>query len=650
MNAPVSSAQLATVEALISARRFPEANQACDSILSQNPGDPRARYYRAMLRMHAGAPEDACAILEPLAREAPGFVAARYLLADAQRAGGRFGDAAQGYASVIAQELSLGGTDLVTRLEAIVDLIARAPVERWRKGAPALQALGYSLQKSGFDLAGSGLAERLARVPLARVQDESFFLRLNGACTVLAIDQASSPSWMRAVVEKVLLPWMQLALEAGAPANGLEIERLIYVTYVLGTESQDHFRAVFGLWLDDMRKAGKRFAATVPSVERGPGGRIPRVAFFIHNVTKLAHVTALLEVVEGHRELPEPGIEPYLFYQAGDPAVIERFRSAGVRVEQLPQPASAALAHLRRRVAEDGIEVLAWISLAIMMPFAFAMRLAPRQIWWAMKYHALEFPEIDDYVTGGGETGIHTIQGRPWRVGPVVASKWFAPELAEKARGTRGALGARGLVFGSFGRAEKLNSPQFLDAVVEILRRVPDSVFLWTGRAPLASIQQHFERAGLADRCRFIGWVDTMLYAQVIDVFLDSFPFPCGFTLYQAMAAGKPAVMFASAESEHGGINAIVGHLLASSPGDFEEAALAHSIFRPESGESLYLRAVSAAEYIDHADRLAREPAWRERVGAAGRAFVERVMTDRKRAARIYVSHLLGRDPQAAHG
>src|SRR4029079_16745632 len=125
---------------------------------------------------------------------------------------------------------------------------------------------------------------------------------------------------------------------------------------------------------------------------------------------------------------------------------IERFRRAGVRMEPVAIEGARMLSTLvamRRRIAEEGIEVVTWMSLALMMPFAFPMRIAPRQVWWAMKYHALDFPEIDDYLTGGGETGIHEIQGRAWRVGPVVAGKWTAPELAPEAQRIRASLGAK---------------------------------------------------------------------------------------------------------------------------------------------------------------------------------------------------------------
>jgi glycosyltransferase involved in cell wall biosynthesis len=205
----------------------------------------------------------------------------------------------------------------------------------------------------------------------------------------------------------------------------------------------------------------------------------------------------------------------------------------------------------------------------------------------------------------------------------------------------RESLAAKGPVYGSFGREEKLNSPPFLDAVAEILHRQPEAVFLWTGRVAHPEIHQRLAAAGVASRCRFIGWVDTKLYAQVIDVFLDSFPFPCGFTLYEAMAAGKPVVLFDSAESTTGGINALVAPLLNQPPTDSEESRIAHEVFRPAPGTDYYYRFATPQAYADAAVQLGEDAALRERAGAAARAFVERLMGDPRRAATIYLGHLV---------
>ena len=233
-------------------------------------------------------------------------------------------------------------------------------------------------------------------------------------------------------------------------------------------------------------------------------------------------------------------------------------------------------------------------------------------------------------------------------MGPVSAAQWFAPELTAEAKRVREQLGPADVVYGSFGREEKLNSPVFIDAVIEILRGQPDALFLWTGRGQLPAIQERLEAAGVAARCRFIGWVNTKLYAQVLDVFLDSFPFPCGFTLYEAMAAGKPIVLFDSPESTTGGINALVAPLFNAGPDSSPEARLAREIFRPQPGTDYYSRPSEAREYVEIAVRLGRDAALRERAGNAARSFVERLMADRARAARIYIDHVLGRGATTA--
>ncbi|HXZ48490.1 MAG TPA: tetratricopeptide repeat protein [Usitatibacter sp.] len=649
MNAPSAPAELANIGALIASGRLAEADRACEAILARHPGDSRARYFRAQLRFRAGRSDEALAQIEALLRDDPRMAPARYLLGDVHRVAGRFAAAAQAYGDALAADFALPpAASLSARLEAIVDYLVRGPLRLVDSRFEALAAVGHMLEQAGATLDEACLA-RLAASPLALARD-AFEPRLHAAGAVLGASMRASPAWTRPIAERVLVPWMRRALEAGLHDQGLAIETFLYFTYVRQKETQEHFRDCVLLYLDDMRAAGRRFAAALPPVAPRRAEGLPRVAFFVHNVTALAHVTALLEVLEGHAELAEPKVEPHLFYVEGKDAVLERFRRAGVRVESLEAVLRArglaqALAHLRARIAELGIGTLAWISLVLQMPFAFSMRVAPRQVWWAMKYYTLGFPEIDDYLTGGGESGFKEIYGREWRVGPVVAGQWVAPERAAEARRIREDLGSPPLVYGCFAREQKMSAP-FVDAVVAILHARPEAMFLWTGREQASAVQKRLEAGGVAARCRFIGWVDTKLYAQAIDVFLDSFPFPCGFTIYEAMAAGKAVVLYASPETEHGGINAIVAPLLAADPGTSEQARHARGIFLPAGGERLYLRARGDEDYVRTAVALAEDPGLRERAGRANREFIERVMSDRKRAALVYIDHLLGVPPR----
>jgi hypothetical protein len=84
-------------------------------------------------------------------------------------------------------------------------------------------------------------------------------------------------------------------------------------------------------------------------------------------------------------------------------------------------------------------------------------------------------------------------------------------------------------------------------------------------------------------------------------------------------------------------MHALVGPLLEGDP-DRESARLARGIYRP-GGEDNYLRARDPGQYAQYAVRLAGDAALRQRVGQAGREFIERFLADKARAARMYADH-----------
>jgi hypothetical protein len=326
--------------------------------------------------------------------------------------------------------------------------------------------------------------------------------------------------------------------------------------------------------------------------------------------------------------------------------VAERIRRAGYEIFLIPlegtTPVSQALCRLRTELGNQHASALVWVSLVDLMCFAFGMRMATTQVWWAMKYHGLQFPEIDGYLTGGSIAGGRKgIDDNEWRVGPVLTTDLLGSYTESELDSIAGQYSTAQIIFGCFGREEKLTDTFFLNAICEILRQVPVGVFLWTGRNQHPVVQTAFEEAGVANRCHFIGWVDTKLYAKVIDVFLDSFPFPCGYTLYEAMAVGRPIVLYSSAESDQTGLHAIVAPLLFGTDGSAEDRTELQAIFRHEQDRDLYLRASTPDDYVRFAVQLAGDNNFRRLAGVASRKFVERFMLNRERTGRIYAQHLL---------
>jgi predicted O-linked N-acetylglucosamine transferase (SPINDLY family) len=196
------------------------------------------------------------------------------------------------------------------------------------------------------------------------------------------------------------------------------------------------------------------------------------------------------------------------------------------------------------------------------------------------------------------------------------------------------------VVLGTLAREEKLKGPDYLSAVAAILKARPEALFFWTGKTRDPVIERAFNAAGVAAQTHFLGWVDTRLYAQVIDIFLDSFPPPCGVTLVQAMVAGKPFVSYACPESERLGIAGFIGPQLAGRGVSAEEQTDVRRIFGVGSATPLYFHATTPAEYVEMATRLIGDHELRARAGHAARTYVEKYLTNLPRMGETYARQI----------
>lgn len=557
-------------------------------------------------------------------------------------------NAVDAMAEALRKEFGLAaGDDLATAM-AITDLLWREPSLRWWHRLEAIERIGRHFSRAGgYGRWGTAFLQYVARYDPARLaagDDENTVI---ATLYLLQFDKRSA-AWAEQIFEVLVLPWMRSALAADRFRVGLMLETHAYVHYVLREENEERFRRSFQLWTDDMRSAGARAAKALARLPSPEGKGAPGIAFYLQSGGVLAHTQLLLDFLEAHAAFERPMIRAFVFLRGrAEPELASRLNAIGVpfcELETLAGTGHAAyfdsLLAMRRRIAEERITAAVWVSAAVHMAFAFSMRIAPVQIWWALKYHSLHFPEIDGYLTSGSAGSTKKIGGRVWRSTPLAARDWHRPELAGAASVERSRFAQHRVLFGTFGREAKLNSPIFLGTVAEILRALPDAGFLWTGRERNPEIQSRLESLGVAQRCHYIGWVNTKLYAQVIDVFLDSFPFPCAYTLYESMAAARPSVHFASAEAEESGLHRMLAPLLAGEEGTPEEQLRARAIFSTGPG-SLYLCATDTTQYVTHAVRLATDAQVRRAAGETNRRFIAEFLSDPAQVARNLATHLV---------
>jgi hypothetical protein len=632
---------------LLERNQLDAAAQRAAELLRSVGETPEVRLYAARVAQRGNQFERAMDLLRPLVAEARAETSVLQLYASCCARTGKAREGSAALARALARDFGLRGPDEMALLAAVLDLVWEKPFADWRHGLQMFALYGALLGQAGrLARAGDGVLAALSgRDPLALApgSDED---AVYASLRLLNFASGARADWLEAVLSRVVLPWMRRAADADRYGLALLLETQTYGAYVISQESEQHFSQAFARWSGFMRAAGARAGAQLAPLERREPADPPRIGFFLHSGGVLAHTRVVFEFIDALRSVEPRPLEALIFHRGKASAEFtQRVAALGVPCYGLAADGGesedyASLLALRRLIAEQNVTAVVWVSVAAHMAFAFAMRVAPVQIWWALKYHSLEFPEIDGMLTAASAGATKRVGGKLWRSAPLAADDWYRAELAAPAAQLRARYAQHDLLFACLGREEKLNSAPFLEAVAEILRACPRAGFLWTGRERLAAIEERFAALGVADRCHFIGWVDTKLYAQVIDVFLDSFPFPCAFTLYEAMAAGKPVVVYASPESAETGLNGMLGPLLAGDTGTREEQARAGEIFGG-AARPLYFCARDPQDYVAFGARFGADAALRNAAGEANRHFVREFLTDRARMARTVATHLL---------
>jgi len=415
------------------------------------------------------------------------------------------------------------------------------------------------------------------------------------------------------------------AARAGQVEAALYAEVLVYSLFVRAFEDEGHYERSFSIWREALAACGRAQAKPLPR----PATR--RIGFVVPRGAMLGHTEVLFRLLESR----DPGLDVRIYvYDETLPEFTDRARELGVPVESFAlQPGTYVqrMNWLRERMAADGVATAVWVAGPVAATYALAMRIAPVQVFWSLRYHPVSLPEIDGYITyGPWEKTVRVFHGQAWTVCPVPLALEPRVPSREAVAKLRASF-PEPVLLGTLAREQKIDSKPFLEAVAEILRRNPQCGYVWTGQQPHPGIEEFLRAAGVGARCHFAGWVDTPLYAAALDLFLESFPLGCGITGYQALAAGVPVLSYALP-------NTIFGMQywadLASKAGTPETAT------REMLDDYPVLAARDPREYADLGSRLVADPAFREHWKAREKRFFDEEIAGISRYARRFFGTL----------
>jgi glycosyltransferase involved in cell wall biosynthesis len=237
---------------------------------------------------------------------------------------------------------------------------------------------------------------------------------------------------------------------------------------------------------------------------------------------------------------------------------------------------------------EHGFSQLIVYSVPIQLG-SWIRALGPSMVTWVTtKFELSAFKELKNRVSFSGSVVSQTEPKTKWRRSTAAISresvKTFTPLPEPRNR----------LI--TINREEKIKTPEFLDAIVRILRAQPAATFAWTGCLRDVVIDEYFRREGVEDRCFFLGWVDPQCTLGRYDVFLDTYGLS-GVVATQAFCGGMPTVFFRNSrawvemrESDLDGVNGLPRNRILAGSVD----AYADNVLELINNPKIYLARVSA--------------------------------------------------------
>jgi hypothetical protein len=287
------------------------------------------------------------------------------------------------------------------------------------------------------------------------------------------------------------------------------------------------------------------------------------------------------------------------------PAFLDSARSIGATVRDFPaMDAATRLDAISDQMKRDEIDVVITDMNSAVPTALFLRRVAPVQIYLQLGLPFWPVPTIDSVMLGWhvepSRIGFAAKQCHavvpPWDIAalnPAVDALAVERERALFPAGQR--------IIGMYGRLAKV-TPEYLEVAARLVSQHPDVVFAIGGSGDAAPIRRFVIARGLQDRFVIVDrFVDGHLWGHLLELFLDTWPLHGGYAVREVMAKGIPAISMMSDDMPN--------------------------LSREKDPK---LIATTPQAYEDLANRLLREPAWRQTCGNQARSIAQN-LSERRR-------------------
>jgi len=460
----------------------------------------------------------------------------------------------------------------------------------------------------------------------------------------------SSRDWNQSVFEKLILPCVQKLLSNNNHALALLLANLTDFSYAQQPHTDEQHELCWRAYLENFLVAGHQIKQTHDLIgAKSPlnSNNVLRVGIVVSLVfNHCSPIKVLLQVAKSLKNLSTRNtqitIYSYECVEKRNLFLIDEFASVGISIVDMFEHRGSSVRDnalervlaLKNRMADDQIDVCIYTQSTLsFIAFSSAIGLAPVHVLWSMgEAYSFRIPEVQGYMLFGLFEETKIIAGQPWDIFPLRNSESFriltSPEIVQEAQRIRTELLEHyALILGCIARAQKIDNDEFMDMLASVLYRNPQAVFLWFGDQESPSVRQKMQVRNISEQCIFCGWANINIYAQILDIHIECFPFPTGIAVLQCMSAGTACVHYFSQES----IEILTRYVflaLQDQAGSEKDRAELKRIFSSDAGQSLFLGTKDIDTYTNFIQALIDNPEFRYQVGQAGYQFIHSFLSD----------------------
>lgn len=197
---------------------------------------------------------------------------------------------------------------------------------------------------------------------------------------------------------------------------------------------------------------------------------------------------------------------------------------------------------MREMMLTDEIDILICaVGAYDICDFLLSTRCAPKQIYWSHGNHEYDVDGIDERISHFAPEN-HKYEFKKFSI-PMDEEYLNPPIPQEKIDAEREKYPKDAFILGTIGRLVKVDSDEYLEAVAEIMKQNPNTIYIAAGSGDTEGIRKKVEKLGISDRFYMPGFVDAHVYGHIIELMLDTFPIGAGLAADEYAQKGKPYIM-----------------------------------------------------------------------------------------------------------